>query len=421
MALHFDSKKVLFGFALLTLFISIPPPGPAAESASAPALESETAEKQACEVNLNLIFDAIQEYRNQHHDRLPAKLSDLIPEFIADPKTLICPAEEKTWTLRDWIKSKRFIETDFDPHSSYSYEFGTAEVPDKLWRGLPKHSRREWKERQMEQMTELGHAAGLVPIVRCLSHHKSLNLGYNGSVYESELEWEGKFAQGEALESLGLPGKLFAHRTSPKELSASDFPPRDPSAPPRLIDLTAYYNAQLWDGWQGFPGNDLTNLPRGLQLFNGVPFDIRGVIQLGGEEATVVFPSQINGIAVRQRFKRLNVLHAATLPRETSRNVASYFLQYANDQINEIRVVYGKNTADWWFDPKEGPDAPSAPKNALIAWTGENQAVKAYGKLLHIYQMSWDNPLPDIEVVSITLISRMNVPAPFIIAITVDP
>src|SRR5262249_20859759 len=145
------------------------------ESASAPTLESETEDKQLCVVNLNLIFDAIQEYRRQYRDRLPAKLSDLIPEFIYDPKTLICPVEEKRWTLRDWTKrrnQKIIYETDYDPHSSYSYEFTTKEVPDFLWRGLPKHNRRDWKERQMEQMPKLGHAAGLVPIVRCLSHQK---------------------------------------------------------------------------------------------------------------------------------------------------------------------------------------------------------------------------------------------------------
>jgi hypothetical protein len=111
MALDFDSKKALFGFALLALLISIPTPGLAAESASAPALESETAEKQACEVNLNLIFDAIHEYRSAHRDCLPARLSDLVPEFIADPKTLICPVERQTWSLRSWSKSLRDLSS----------------------------------------------------------------------------------------------------------------------------------------------------------------------------------------------------------------------------------------------------------------------------------------------------------------------
>jgi hypothetical protein len=421
MALDFDSKKALFGLAWLTLLVSLPTPGPAAESAPPPALDSESDEKRTCEINLNLIFDAIQEYRHRYRDRLPAKLSELIPEFIYDPKTLICPAEEKRWTLRDWTKGA--IETEFDPHSSYSYEFTAKEIPDLFWRGLPKHNRRDWKERQMGQMQKLGHAAGLVPLVRCLSHPKKLNLGYNGSIYETELDWENEFAKGEALENLSLPGKLFADRTSPKKLSTSDFPSRDPSASPRLIDLTAYYNAQLSDGWQGFPGNDLTNMPRGLQEFNDVPFDIRGVIQLGGQEAAVMFTNQIDGIAVHQRFNRIHFLHAATFPPWPlgPANLASYVLHYESGETDEIPVIYGQNIADWWFDPKADPKGLSVPKSAQVAWEGDNQAVEAYGKLLHIYQMSWDNPLPDIEVVSISLVSRRSISAPFVIAMTVDP
>jgi hypothetical protein len=269
----------------------------------------------------------------------------------------------------------------------------------------------------MAQLERLGSPGGLVPIVRC--HRHEVNLGFSGAIYSTvDLFWERKFAKSdEDFEDLTLPGRIFADRTKPGSLAARNFPPRDSTAPSKLLDLTAYYNGQLIDGWQGFPGNDLTNMPAGLQEFNGVPFDVRGVIQLGGEEAAVMFTNRIDGIAVRQRFKRLNVLHAATFPPERSRNLASYVLHYVDGQTNEIRVVYGQNIADWWFDPKH----PTVPKSARVAWEGTNAAVEAYGKLLHIYQMSWDNPLPDIEVVSISLVSRMDVSAPFVIAITVDP
>src|SRR5262249_6741789 len=131
---------------------------------------------------------------------------------------------------------------------------------------------------------------------------------------------------------------------------------------------------------------------------------------------------QIDNITIRQRFKRLNVLHAATayFAEDGSTNLASYVLQYANGQTNEIPIVYGQNIADWWFDPNDSPQGLSVPKDARVAWEGKNEAVKAYEKSLRIYQMSWDNPLPDIEVVSISLVSRMNLSAPFVIALTLD-
>jgi hypothetical protein len=421
MRLPFDPQKVLLCLSLSTLLSSFSTPNCAAESTDTGAVENETAEKQACEVNLNLIFDAIREYRSAHSGGLPGRLSDLVPEFIADPKTLICPVERQTWSLRSW-RVGGLLDPGFDPHASYTYEFSETALPDLLWRGLPKRTWREFKQAQMAQLERKGQPGKEVPIVRCHKHR--LNLGFSGSVYSTGRLWETKFANppSKDFEDLTLIGRFFADRTEPRSLAAHDFTPRDSNASPRLLDLTAYYNAQLTDGWQGFPGNDLTNMPARLQEFNGVPFDVRGVIQLGGSEATVMFTNRIDGIAVHQRFSRIHFLHAATFhpipPGRT--NLASYVLHYANGQTNEIPVVYGQNIADWWFNPQADPRGLSVPKNALIAWEGENQAVKAYGKLLRIYQMSWDNPLPDIEVVSISLVSRMELSAPFVIAITVD-
>jgi hypothetical protein len=387
-----------------------------AQSTSNVALEHGSDEEQACEVHLNLIFDAIQEYRSAHRDSFPARLSDLVPEFIADPKTLLCPAERETWSQRSW-RGLRLKDPAFDPHASYTYEFNQTELPDTIWRGVPKRTWWEFKQAQMAHLERKGQPGGVVPIVRC--HKHKLSLGFNGTVYSTpDLFWEKRFAKpGKDLEDLTLPGRLFADRTKPQSLAARDFAPRDSEASPGLLDLTAYYNAQLTNDWQGFPGNDLASLPRGLQRFNGVPFDVRGIIQLGGDEAAVMFTNRIDGIAVHQRFSRIHFLHAATFPPVEHMNLASYEIHYVNGQTDEIPVIYAQNIDDWWFDPKH----PFLPKSAIVAWEGRNAAAEAYGKLLHIYQMSWDNPLPDIEVVSISLVSRMDLSAPFVIAVTVDP
>jgi hypothetical protein len=174
----------------------------------------------------------------------------------------------------------------------------------------------------------------------------------------------------------------------------------------------------LSDSWQGFPGNDLAQMPSGLQQFDHVPFDVRGVIQLGGAEATVSFPERIEGIAVRQRFSRIHVLHGATFPPLFGgTKLGRYVLHYANGQTKEIPIIYGKDIADWWFDP----DKPIEPSKAQVAWTGSNEAVKAYGKSLRIYHATWDNPFPDVEVRDIGLVSNMSLAAPFLLAITLEP
>jgi hypothetical protein len=406
-------STVLLGTACLTCLTTLR--GSAAVEPAQLAAHPLLHDRDLCETNLKLIFDAIQEYRKRNEGQWPSKLFDLIPEFIYDSQFLICPAERKTWNLRAW--RDKLVDPALEPHTSYMYELTEATISDNVWRGLPKKTHRQAKEREMERLGKLG---GFVPIVRCHSHGKDLhlNLAYNGSVYESGTYWELNYAKGKDSEDLLSIGRLFADRTAPRAICPADLPARDPRASPRLLDLTSNYNALLSDSWQGFPSNDLRQLPSRLQQFNDVPFDARGVIQLGGAEATVCFPERIEGIAVRQRFSRIHVLHAATFPPLISRkDLGRYVLRYSNGRTWEIPIVYGKDIADWWFDPNK----PIEPSNARVAWTGSNDAVKAYGKSLRIYHAVWDNPLPDVEVLDIRLVSNMSLAAPFLLAITLDP
>ncbi len=376
----------------------------------------DSVDKEACKINLNLIFEAIQQYRKQHQDTLPARLSDLTPEYIRDPKTLICPFVQKTGGLRSWGGDTRQLAPD--PRTSYGYEFPPIEIPDDLWRGLPKKTWRDYKQRQVER---LGKSGSMVPVVRCHIHRPRLNLAFGGHIYESELYWEENFAQLVPLEET-YPMRLLSDRAGKKDVAAKDLLPRDPQASPRLIDLSEHYNGLLSDSWQGFPSNHLAQLPLGLQEFGGVLFDLRGVIQLrGGEQEShefpFPFPQIVEGIRVHQKCSRIHILHATSFSPGSQTNVAAYVIRYADDQRREIPVVYGRQIADWWFDPKEAFE----PTEAKVAWTGQNEAARAYGKSLRIYQLTWDNPLKEIEVSSIGIRSCGERSAPFLIAITVEP
>src|SRR6266498_4511113 len=129
--------------ALAAFFLSLPQSLSAAEDTTDDVFTHDPTDKPACEANLNFIFGAIREYRKQHQDKLPDKLSDLTPRYIHDSKTLICPYVRRMGGLRQWRKHIR--ELDFDPRTSYSYEFPRKEMPDTLWRGLPKKTWRDYK------------------------------------------------------------------------------------------------------------------------------------------------------------------------------------------------------------------------------------------------------------------------------------
>src|SRR5205823_13024401 len=174
----------------------------------------------------------------------------------------------------------------------------------------------------------------------------------------------------------------------------------------------------LTDCWQGFPSNHLAHLPSGLQKFGGVPFDVRGVIQLrGGEhELPFPFPEKLEGIKVNQKLSGIHFLHGTafdpTAFKPPQTNIAIYVVHYADNQVREIPIVYGQQIADWWVDPKH----PLEPTDAKVAWTGQNEAAQAYGKSLRLYQFTWENPLKDVDVANISFVSGASVSDPFLIA-----
>src|SRR5881394_1211823 len=256
------TRRLLWAVLVASL-LSLPHSVFADEDSGGAKFSHDPADKEACQANLNLILEAIQEYRKQHQDKLPDKLSDLTPDFIQNPKILVCPYFQKTGGLRAWTKVIR--ELALDPHTSYGYEFAPVDISDELWRGLPKRTWREFKERQMDKLGRLG---SVVPIVRCHVHEPTLNLAYDGHIYESGRDWEENFAHVVPVEEL-VPARIFADPGGGKNAVAKDFLPRDPSAPPGLLDLSDHYNGLLTDSWQGFPSNHLAQLPSGLQEFGG--------------------------------------------------------------------------------------------------------------------------------------------------------
>jgi hypothetical protein len=101
--------------------------------------------------------------------------------------------------------------------------------------------------------------------------------------------------------SVSLLAVLLSAGYSPaSEPEPLKIPPRDPKARPELIDLSAHYNAALTDSWHpasnmaGETGNDLAELPGGVQKLDGIEFDLRGLIH----KAT-----QANGLGL-QLFRR---------------------------------------------------------------------------------------------------------------------
>ena len=380
-----------------------------ASPAGAPNQAAE--EKQACIRNLKEIYKAIQAYQNDHHD-LPNWLSDLVPQYLPDMNVLICPVCRRTGQTE--------APPLADPRLPSSYLFEFCPVPlGKAATNAPTRTRRDWKRRQM------GLVGSIVPLVRCRHHDQVLNLAFDGKIYESPRAWEVLATNRVSFADL-TPARIFANERATaanaqsNTAPASRFPSRDPNARKELLDLRAFYNAALNEAWHGTKGNDLATLPTGLQTFAGVEFDVRGIVQLGSKSTSATnYPVAVQAIPVRQKCRQLHFLHATGFgnPADEGKQIGAYVVHFATNQMRlEIPIRYGHEVRDWHARAGEQP----APKDLKVAWRGENGMSKKAGHSIRLFLTTWTNVAPDVEIESIDYISGMEVPAPFLIAITAD-
>jgi hypothetical protein len=368
-------------------------------------------EKAACITNLTQIYEAIQAYQLDHKD-LPNWLSDLVPQYLPDANVLICPVCRRT--------GKTEGPPLADPKIPCSYLFEFCSVP--VGPAAPNWTRRDWKRRQM------GLVGAVVPIVRCRHHNPVLNLAFDGKVYESPSTWEMVFTNRISATEL-TAARLFANdgpspTKPPEKLPAiRQIAPRDPQARAQLLDLTPFYNAMLTETWHGRGGavaNDLGTLPTGIQTFLGIEFDVRGIIQLKGQAASVTnFPAEVKAIPVRQKCQHLYFLHSAGVGKiaDEGKQIGAYVVHYATSQMRlEVPIVYGQSVRDWHAQAGE----PQPPPELQVAWSGENATSKRAGRNIRLFLTTWTNLVPSIEVESIDFVSSMANPGPFLIAVTAD-
>jgi WD40 repeat protein len=198
-------------------------------------------------------------------------------------------------------------------------------------------------------------------------------------------------------------------------------PRRDPSALSEVIDLTAFYNASLAVPWHGgAQGNHLAALPSGIQTFGGSRFDVRGLIQVINTrtQGPLSYPSRVNGIRIGLKAQRLQFLHATMggQPPDGTR-VGHYRVRYANGNIQELPIIYGLHARDW----HEHPGAPVEADAATIAWAGTNPANAIAGtRGIRLFKWTWENPVPDIELVSLDVVAEATGAHLFLVALTAE-
>lgn len=226
----------------------------------------------------------------------------------------------------------------------------------------------------------------------------------------------------EFLSHIKIQGPTSKPRPQTDATPIHPIAPRDPQTPENLIDLSAHYNASPNDSWHSgaTPGNDLASLAQGIQEFAGVKFDVRGIVQLSGQDAaqqlSVRFPKNAAGIKIGQTCAQLHFLHGAGWQSPDGTKISSYVVRYEDGTTEEIPIEYGTHVRDWWT-----PADKTSVSGSEVAWKGSNAASSRANLTLQLYKTTWKNPHPDKTITGLDYVSTMSHSAPFLIAITAEP
>ena len=172
------------------------------------------------------------------------------------------------------------------------------------------------------------------------------------------------------------------------------------------------------------PHNNLAQLPAGHQTFDGVRFNVAGIINLAcGNDVTRTndsypYPISVEGIPVNRLCHQLHLLHGTTGGAEDQTLVAKLVLHYGDGTTADLDIIYGQQVYGWWF--KEDDNPPLA-GNTKIAWIGENPTSKRLGYRIRVFKTSFINPKPDVRIETVDYVSALvSTSSPFLRALTTE-
>jgi len=129
------------------------------------------------------------------------------------------------------------------------------------------------------------------------------------------------------------------------------------------------------------------------------------------------FPKEVVGIPANRKATSIHFLQGTAWDALYGTVIGRYRVNYVNGKSREAKIIFGRTVRDWWFPPTQ----PQLTMGAAVAWQGSNPASRQLGMAVRVYKFTWINPLPDVEIKSIDFESTMEKPAPFLLAVTLEP
>jgi len=189
------------------------------------------------------------------------------------------------------------------------------------------------------------------------------------------------------------------------------------------LEMTSSYMtpASYFDKITSFPA--WSTVPRGPQVFDGVPLDIGGMICLWGEnnakKLNLNFPESRTGIPMNRQLETLYVYHGTFFSEHSGVPVCAVVFRYDDGTAATNQLLYGDDMLDWGANHQGRVVGPTASRSQL-AWVGGSFSPKDPQKHepVRFCLTAVENPRPDALVTTVDLLSCKSKAAACILALT---
>ncbi len=230
--------------------------------------------------------------------------------------------------------------------------------------------------------------------------------------------------------------KLVADRIAEMNVAASKVAQRQSKADVTnavTVNLIPYTNSALADSFvpKKVKDNNLAQLPRGTNIFAGIPFNVQGRIQLWGTKLPKNergLPVELKGINVKQQCSKIHILHGALFAQDAGSAIAKLVLHYQNGTEEVVKIIVGEHVQDWWGplyktgNGTETDDGKVSAPNSELAWAGKNPYIltRKASWFVRLYKSTFQNPKLTEEISSIDFVCLNNKSGPFLVGLTLE-
>lgn len=181
--------------------------------------------------------------------------------------------------------------------------------------------------------------------------------------------------------------------------------PNNPEQESQPIDLSNFYGkvpGTEGDNWFTHP--DWKIVPKGLQTFDGILFDVSGTVLLKSQNMPQL-KEAVRSIPVKRKCSYIHLLHGIGYSDEDGTVVANLEVHYANGEKRQMPIAYGAHVRNWWKEKGEKVSEVSDPDSG-VAWSGQGEYPPPDRASVRLFRSTFANPMPTEAIDHIDFVSQ---------------